>query len=465
MQTFNILGHQICFDDKLTIYANIHKKSIEMSSDFQNKYNIIPNDISTVEELTTYIENITNLMNDELQNTTDEILNILVSYQIYDKSSKDITANCKSIYEFNLYMNKIKLNINDFINSINQYKSNMENKAATMVSDAIDDGCVSVLTTSVTTSIVTDLLNEKWHREGDKKRQKAYNHMMKDLDVEISNKIKNFSLQFQTTMKEDINNYGISIIKEMFNFCVSILISENKLPSSILDNLQEEKAINISNNCERIQDENLKQNQLIIALQTYPFLENIHAKIIEFMDNFTDDYIKLVKFLKCENIILNICIKNCSNITSEDNKYMKLRKIFDTNNMYYQKHVDNIFSNNKTFSPSYTQEISKNIYRFTDTETIYIDNEYNYIFDVFVYASYSIGGTITTQDRTNGHIIINRPLSIWQMTPSTTLEIQIIKIDDKKSKVTVSTLAKTKNFLCSPLVWKHKLLKKAKTKL
>lgn len=464
METFNILGHQVSFDNELSVYANIHSKSIDFSDNFLSEYNSMQKQVTTMDELMSYIENITNFMNNQFKITTDEILNIFVKYQIFDKSNKDIISNCKSIYAFSDYMEKTMNNINKYMNSINQYRSALEDKAANMVSEAIDDGCISVLTTSVTTSIVTDLLNEKWHREGDRKRQKAYNHMMKDVDEVVLSKLSEYSKQVQATMQKDLYNYGISAITEMFDYGGSVLISENKMSSAILDNLQSEKSNNILENLERIQDENVKQEQLIVALQIYPFSINIHAKMLDYITDYTDDYLKLVKFLNCENIVLKICIQNCSNITSPDNKYMKLRKILDENNVYYQKHINNVISNTAPSSSSDTKEVAKSIYKFNDTETFYFDNEYKYVFDVFIYASYSIG-TIIKQDRVNGHIIINRPISIWQMTPTTTIEITVLKIDENKTSVTIPTLAKTNGFLCSPIVWKDKLLKKAKQKI
>ena len=106
-----------------------------------------------------------------------------------------------------------------------------------------------------------------------------------------------------------------------------------------------------------------------------------------------------------------------------------------------------------------SQSIGKNIYKFSDVETLTFDKNCKDILNIFLSSSYSIG-TIKKLDRKNNHIIINRSFSLLQMTPPTTIDIKFSKIDENKSTVTISTLSKYGELFGSPRVWKNKLLKK-----
>lgn len=610
METFNILGKSISFDEDFSQYTNIQKKKFDYCKIFSDKYNnlISKQQINTMNEFIDYISYTRKFMDEEFYSMSNEILNILSEYNIFDKSNTDIISNCRTKNNFventNSYMRYIK----DLFSKMEQKRAEVYFEAERTANKIYQPDYIGVITSSAWVAVTTDIRNEKEEYRTERKRENFVNKELKRVDKQLTNIADKDARELVQKFQESTFNYGILAICEMFEYCVSILIYENKLSFNIKKHLQKEKANNILSNLERAQDKNVKNEQLIIAFEADPFSSEIHSKIIDYIKDDIEEYIRLVKFIKCEKTILQICQKKCTNFNNENDKfvkiinlldekyikniiskantiediensnpninlsiskkifYMEFNKIFeaflyagniigkiqeqdkinghivvkcsmslknilnpttidikihkqnanqaiveisslcrsdgagilqspqkwkeklleevykkldnnventnkiDSNNIEkVNKPLDNNIKNvNRTVDNNVKNnpktQIPETIYKFNNTEKLTFRNDYKYVFDVFIYASYFIGKT-TKQDRINGQIIINRPLSILEMTPPTTIDIKINKIDETKTEVTISTLSKNAQILGTPLVWKKKLLEQVYKKI
>lgn len=605
METFNILGKSITFNEDFSKYLNINAHKQKLCNEYTTKYHAMNTYVNNLEELYEYINNLSELMKNTFTNSADEVLNLLTNYQIFDKSLSEILSNCKWANSYFKNIEEVSQGIQEFLKK--QEKDIQE--TALEAADSVEYNQLNVWSSSGWDLFVADLINIGEERKAEKKQERIYKYAV-NKQVKAYTKLNNeYANSQQQTLQEKAFIFGISSINEMFDYCINILISNGKLSLDIKEHLQKEKADNILSNIPRIQDENIKQEQLIIAFEADPFSSEIHSKIMDYIKNDIEEYIRLVKFIKCEDIILEICQNKCANFNNENDKYVKIinlldekyikniilkantiediensnpninlsiskklfymefNKVFDAflyagniigkiqeqdkinghilvkcsmslKNMLnpttidikirkqnanetiveisslckndgagvlqspqkwkmklleevYKKLDSNIENSNKIVSNNINKslennienvnkvvsndikninvtednnvkdipktQIPKSIYKFEDTEKIVFDKDYKYVFDVFIYASYFVGKTLK-QDRINGHIIINRSLSIWQMTPPTIIDIKINKIDESKTEVNISTLSKNAQILGTPLVWKNKLL-------
>lgn len=462
METFHILNKSISFDENFLKYISIYNVQCNLCDEYSQKYNSMNQQINTMQELIEYITNLVDFMHNEFITSADNVLNLLAQFQILDKSLIDITSHCKSINDFHKHIQYYNNELNNLLNKVN----NMKRENAISAANSVQGNYIGILSTSMWDLLVADLMNDRETRRVEKKQERTYNMAMKYQNMVFDKSLNKHSSELQKEIQEKMYKYGILVIEEMFDYCVDILISENKLSNSIREHLQKEKANTIINNLERIQDENIKQEQIIIALQAYPFSEEVHSKILEYITNNIEEYIRFIRYIKGENIIVKISISKHSNLIKDaDNNYIKILRMLGENDTYYKKYINAIENNNLSdTNNSIKKDLVKNIYKFNDIDNISFDKDYKYVFDVFIYASHSIG-KIEKQDRINGHIILNRSLSIWQMTPPTTIDIKISKINENKTNVTISTFSKYGAILGSPLVWKNKILKKVNQKI
>ena len=383
METFNILGKAISFDEDFSKYSNIQKKKLDYCKNFSNKFNnfVSSQRINSMDEFITHISYVTDFMSEEFSSISNEILNILAQYNIFDKSTNDIIANCITKNDFAKYIDSYMHYIENFIAQLKQKREEISFSAERTANKIYQPDYIGVITSSAWVSVTTDMMNEKEEYRTIRKRENFVNRELKKADKEILEIANKNATQNIQEFQEKVFNYGMLAICEMFEYCINILISENKISSNITKYFQNEKAINILNNLERAQNENIKKEQLIIAFEADPFSGEIHSKLIDYISDDLEEYVRFIKFIQYENIILEICQNKCSNLQDTNNKYVKIMNALDKN------YVSNIIVKANTIedvedtNPNINLSISKKIFNM----------DFNKTFDTFLYASYQIG--------------------------------------------------------------------------
>lgn len=455
MEKFNILKQELSFDDDLIKYMNIYNKKEHWLDEYTIKYNSLNSTVSSMDELKKYIDSHKEFIIREYNLIADKFLNILVQNQIYDKSSNYIISNNESVKQFENLISNIYREINKYLDmsykQLEQYKS----EAAERAESAYDEYYTNVISSSAWDIIVAETFNDIEATRVAKKRQRLYNRDARLLENALNRDINKMAKNFQMKIEDTLYKGGFLIIKEMFLFCLKILISNNKLSSSVLDNLQHERAENILNNIGKINDNDTINEQLIIALNADPFSIDIHSKLLDNIQSDEDitEYIRFIKFIGFENTTLEICENMCTNLENEQDKYVKIINAID------EKYITNIISKANTIediensNPSIKSSISKKIFYMN----------YDKVYNAFLYASNMIGKKILEEDKTKGHIVVNLNTVL---NPVTT-DINIIKKNANQTIVEVSSFCKADgaSIIKSSLNWKEKLLEEVYKKL
>ena len=210
-------------------------------------------------------------------------------------------------------------------------------------------------------------------RKAERKQQRIYKYAVNKQVKEYTKLNNEYATSQQQNLQEKAFIFGISAINEMFDYCIDILILNEKLSLDIKDHLQKQKTENILSNILRVQDENIKQEQLIIAFEADPFSNEVHSKIIDYIKQDIEEYIRLVKFIKCEDIILEICQTKCDDFNNENNKYVKIINLLD------KEYIKSIISKANTIEE--IEDSNPNINLSISKKLFYMD--FNKVFDVF----------------------------------------------------------------------------------
>ena len=408
MEFFTILAHKVCVDSDLPKYIELYKKKLVLVDDYTKKYNEFQTKITTMNELIAFVENLKNFVVNEYNLIADKMIDILKNNQIYNKPKSEMMSSNNSVNQFEKLILSINKQIEDYLNSMNVQFDDIKVQG------------------------------------------------MSDIKKDISKTINATAQTFQTQIQDVVYKGSMLIIDEIFLYCLGILILHNKISGTVLDNLQKEKANTIMNNLEQIQDEGTKKSQLMLALQSNVISKDVHSKVLDciFDDKDLEEYIKLVKFIGYEDTVLELCQSKISDLYNITDKYVKLINLID------EKYMESL----RLKEERTNQSISKNIYKFSNTETICFNKDCQFLFDLFVNASSSIG-KLLTQDGVNCHLVVKRSFSLLRMTPPTILDINIKQKDENLSEVTISTLAKFGAILGTPLVWTNKILKMVRQKI
>lgn len=344
METFKILNDTISFEEDLPKCANIYSKKQNCIDSFTRQYNNEKISIvNNAKELLAYMEKMLNVINKGIEDTTNVVLNILVENQILDKSNKDIKMSCQeALQQCNQYVKSIISEIDEMGHISENTLNDIKMQSARIADNSVEGAYIGVISSSVWDLCVTDYMNLKEEERVNRKKEKIYNQNVNAGYIELQKLEKDFAQEEQEKVQKDLYKYGILTIEGIFIYCIETLIEENKIPSSVVNSLQKQKSLTILQNIDRVLDKNVIREQLIVAFKDYPFSKEVHTKILKHITNDIEEYIRLVKFLKCENVIVNICIENCcDNWNQESEKYIKIVKLLE-DNTYLQKFIENL---------------------------------------------------------------------------------------------------------------------------
>lgn len=351
MKEFKVLNTNIYFDEELQEYAEIYVHFIELCNNFSKRYTekIIPISVETMENLVSKITNILKFMDNEFNIVINEVMNYFIKYKLFNKNEDDVKMHSISMIEYIEYIDNIQNEIHKAINDMNYDMDNLMLESKQKAIDTVGTGTyLNVWTSSAFGLILAESMNASEYKKINQKQSEVwkanYESGYNQLQYKLSEKAKILNSKINTT----IYNYGIKIINEMFECLIHLLTLEEKMINPAIDKLDIKNAKNILGNLNRITEEDTKQEQLSVALENYPFLEETHKKLLDYELNI-DEYIKLVKFIKYENIIYNHCIneiniKISNKFKDTDIKYIQILKILKPKD--YLKDIVDIISNN-----------------------------------------------------------------------------------------------------------------------
>lgn len=450
MEKFNILNQELTFDDDLIKYMDIYNNKNKWIDEYLKKYNSLNIPVSNENEFFDFLNNFRLFIVEHIKVTADNLLNILVKFQVFDKSAEDIIYHCKSIGDFNNLLQQYKHEFELLLKKI----ENDKRKLAEDTANQVEGYYTNIISSSAWDIIAIETFNDIEEMRTQKKQQKVYNQVISMQDRASAKMFKETLPTVQEEIYSKSKVYGINAINEMFDYCISLLISENKLKDDIIKNLQIEKSTNILNNINRIQDSNTINEQLIIALMANPFSIDIHTKLLDIIQSDEDisEYIRFIKFLHFENTTLEICENNCRNLENEQDKYVKVINAID------EKYIANVISKANTIediensNPSAQLSISKKIFYMN----------YDKVYDTFLYASNTLG-KIIEQDKSKGHIVVN----LNTILNPVRADIKIIKQNAIQTIVEISSFCKTDGLsvVKTSFKWKEKLLEEVYEKL
>ena len=379
METFKILNSTISFEEDLSKCANIYSKKQDCIDNFTIQYNNEKiSNVNNIKELLVYMEKMLNVINKGIEDATNVVLNILAQNQILDKSNKDLKMSCQEVLQLcNQYINSIISEIDGMGQISENTLNDIKRDTAISVDNAVRGNYISIISNSVWDLCVTDYMNLKEEERVNRKKERIYDRTINSASIELQKLEKDFAQEEQEKIQKDLYKYGISAIDGIFIYCIETLIEENKMSSSVANSLQRQKSLTILQNIDRVIDKNIIQEQLMMAFKDYPFSKEIHTKILKYITNDIEEYIRLVKFLKCENVILNICLENWN---QESEKYLKILKLLG-DNTYLQRFLENLpISENKNIEQDIqdTQKLFnelKNI--FSEDNTTILQKEKN----------------------------------------------------------------------------------------
>lgn len=457
METFNLLNNTVSFDSELSKVSDIYIQSYKTIELFKSVYNTMKYEqLKDYDEFVKYVQKMEAFMFNEFESISSKVLDILVQYQIYDKTTNDIKVKSKTLPYFSSYMRDLVRNANNFMDSTLSNLNDMYYESSKKAINSVDPNYLNIWSNSGWSLFVADVMNitEEW--KTDKKRQLIYNINARKGEKQIQSKVDEFVAKTQIDIQTNLYTFGILAIKELYDIGIDILIEENKISNAVQEHLQKEKCSNILSNLDRIQDENIKKQQTLVALQLYPFTETIHSKILDFDIDNIQEYTRLIKFIKCENMVLSACVLKHTNISNNE-KYENILKQLGDN--YYQMYLDKIRNQNENIgntenttknNASNTKDNSNNLfntklYESEDSKKqISYNLDYTSIFDIF-YVSASSLGKIETQDKTNGHIVAKTNMNVTKMISFATIDITIRKIKDNETIVNINVLTPNNN--------------------
>lgn len=457
METFNLLNNTVSFDSELSKVSDIYIQSYKTIELFKSVYNTMKYEqLKDYDEFVKYVQKMEAFMFNEFESISSKVLDILVQYQIYDKTTNDIKVKSKTLPYFSSYMRDLVRNANNFMDSTLSNLNDMYYESSKKAINSVDPNYLNIWSNSGWSLFVADVMNitEEW--KTDKKRQVIYNINARKGEKQIQSKVDEFVAKTQIDIQTNLYTFGILAIKELYDIGIDILIEENKISNAVQEHLQKEKCSNILSNLDRIQDENIKKQQTLVALQLYPFTETIHSKILDFDIDNIQEYTRLIKFIKCENMVLSACVLKHTNISNNE-KYENILKQLGDN--YYQMYLDRIRNQNENIgntenttknNASNTKDNSNNLfntklYESEDSKKqISYNLDYTSIFDIF-YVSASSLGKIEIQDKANGHIVAKTNMNVTKMISFATIDITIRKITDNETIVNINVLTPNNN--------------------
>ena len=359
MKTFKILNHTLSFDEDLANYKYIMNKGVDYRTLFLIRYlGIELLELKTYSDFFVFQEYMYNYFIEEVSTLTKSILQIYVDYKIYDmtyeliqqRNTSKINTELKIFNEMNYFAK----NLND---AVSESKSNIQKVTANNVNKAVQGHYFDVYSPYYSDIVMNDWFNNKEKSRVEKKRETLYKQEVSKSFNEIDERFL-YSAKFeQEKYYKEIRQCIENLILPMYEDCINDLVSRGKISKGILENLQTDKALAISQNINMIKNKEELKEQLIVALQLDPYICETHTKIIEYIsDDDMQEYIELIKFLKLEDEIFKIYLMDYNNHI-ENTKCLNILKRL-TDNMDIDRIVAGLLCRNEYVPESFKLDIS-----------------------------------------------------------------------------------------------------------
>lgn len=388
MKEFKILNTSISFDEELQEYSEIYVHFINLCNNFSKRYSetIIPISVETMENLVSKITKILQFMDNEFDVVINEVMDYFIKYKLFNKNKEDVKMHSISMIEYREYIDNIQNEIHKAINDMNYDMDNLMLESKQKAIDTVGTGTyLNVWSSSAFGLLLAESMNASEYKKINQKQSEVwkanYEVGYNQLQYKLSEKAKILNSEITTT----IYNYGIKIINEMFECLIHLLTLEEKMLNPAIDKLEIKNAKNILGNLERITDKETKQEQLSVALENYPFLEEIHKEILNYDINI-EEYVSLVKFIKYDNIIYNYCMNAIENILKDEEiiRYLEISYRLDNENCIndvFKVLLNAIIKNINSESPNkyillnYAEKVCKSMRSIKDININKVDSK------------------------------------------------------------------------------------------
>lgn len=435
MESFQVLNNNISFSDDIKKLVNLHRKEQDSYNEYNLRYISMSKSVNDINELIDYINDLMEFMKYEFNYSANKILDIFADYKIFDKKIEDIIIQCTSITEFSRHLEYYTSEINKLINKINNYIREVANEAANDVEGAY----INIISNSVWSLTVADIMNAKEERRVEKEREKRYNWMVKMQTREYYASLNKGAKNLQEEIYKKMYKYGVQAIKEMYHYCIVTLINNNCLAEEVQEYMQEEKSKVILSNLERTNDEEIKKQQLVQSLKYSPFLKEVHACIIEYInENEINEYIKLINLLDIKKDIIEICTMKCKELKNDEDKYVKIINKIDS------QYINSLHLDGPKICDYTIEEYDLNLgtSEFKKLFNMSIDKVYG----ILIEASKKIG-KINEETNNLDKIIINCPikLSLKEIIKESEIKILLKKRNANQTIAYISGTSQDKN--------------------
>ena len=244
MENFKIFNSNVSFDNDLPKCADIYFKKTICKNNFLKHYdNEKSSNANNTEQLTAYINKMRNVLDNEIDNVSNFVLDILVQNQILDKSIKDIKESCqKAIQMRNQYINNVIREIEKSNQMTEDTFKDIQRESRRIANNSVEGNYLHLLSSSVWDLTVADYMNAKEEQKVERQREKIYNKNVNSAYKELQQVDKIYAQDTQKALNTDLYKFGILAIESLFAYCIDTLIKESKISNSIVDNLQEQKA-------------------------------------------------------------------------------------------------------------------------------------------------------------------------------------------------------------------------------
>ena len=435
MESFQILNNNISFYDDIKKLVNLNRKEQDSYNEYNSRYISMNKPVNDINEIIDYITDLMEFMKYEFNCSANKILDIFADYKIFDKRIEDIIAQCTSITEFSRHLEYYVTEINKLINKINNYIREVANEAANDVEGAY----INIISNSVWSLTVADIMNAKEERRVEKERERRYNWMVKMQTKEYYDSLNKGAKNLQEEIYRKMYEYGIQAIKEMYHYCIVTLINNNCLAEEVQEYMLEEKSKVILSNLERTNDGEIKKQQLVQSLKYSPFLKEVHSCIIEYInENEINEYIKLINLLDIKEDIIGICTMKCKELKNEEDKYVKIINKIDS------QYINSLHLDGPKISDYTVKEYDLNL--GTSEFKKLFNMSIGKVYDILIEASKKIG-KINEETNNLNKIIINCPikLSLKEIIKESEIKILLKRRNSNQTIAYISGTSQDKN--------------------
>lgn len=424
MKTFKILNHTLDFDEGVIDYVKIMQDANSYKLKFNDRYMARPKkNINSLEEFVLYVQELyNNGFSQEYMKLSEELVNLYIKYGIYDMPKDMIQAlNVSSLNRHLKNLEPILDEITTFSTQVKQGFDDIETKWEYYVNDAIQGHYFDVYSSSYSDILLNDYFNHKEEKRVEKKRQQLYNENVGKTKNDYISQIIPLCYEYINKIEQLIYNDVMQTIDAMYKKCAMDLVAKAKI-KPFGDYTNSLKSNAILDNINKIDNKEIKKEQLVNALQMDILNPLVHLKIIEYItDEDIQSYIELVKFFKLENMIFYFYFENCANgeqknILINKNCLTILKSVKDTLNMgIITKEINNTFIyTDDTFAETIFAtkiyfECLKNIF---GTDDKFINEKEQNMFIVAIKEASK--GTNLVYDRSISHLDYNYLCEFWE---------------------------------------------------